>query len=71
MDELDPPGNESADEFAARPWIGVHFDCCGVYQRIYRRPGDAAYRGACPRCCRPLVVPVGPRGTTQRVFRAS
>jgi len=54
-----------------RRWIGVHFDCCGVYSRIYRSPTDDAYEGRCPRCAGRLRVAVGPGGTTQRIFRAS
>lgn len=53
-----------------RPYIGVLFECCGVYARIYRAATDAAYRGRCPRCLRPLIVPVGPDGTHERIFRA-
>jgi hypothetical protein len=53
-----------------QPWIGVQFDCCGVYVRIYRRPDGATYAGHCPRCLRRAEVRVGPGGTTQRIFRA-
>lgn len=54
-----------------RPWIGVHFECCGVYSRIYRCAAGDAYEGRCPRCAGRLHVAVGPGGTTQRIFRAS
>jgi hypothetical protein len=53
-----------------RTWLGIQFDCCGVYARIYRLPDSTAYVGACPHCRRTLRVPIGPGGTSQRIFRA-
>ncbi|MCK6485554.1 MAG: hypothetical protein L6R00_15605 [Phycisphaerae bacterium] len=53
-----------------RRWIGIYFACCGVYARVYRDPHESCYRGACPRCRRSVQVPVGPHGTSQRLFRA-
>jgi hypothetical protein len=68
-DSDEPPGARAAS--SDRPWIGVHFDCCGVYARVFRDRAAAAYVGACPRCRRSLRVPIGPEGTSQRLFRAS
>jgi hypothetical protein len=56
---------------AGRPYLSVHFACCGVYQRIYRAADGAAYRGRCPRCGVPVNFPVGPGGTSARSFRVS
>ncbi len=61
---------ESGQQQGARPWIGVQFECCGVYLRIYRNRQGTAYEGRCPRCNRPLSVKIGPGGTTNRMFRA-
>jgi hypothetical protein len=55
---------------AGRPFIGVLFDCCGVYARVYRQPDERVYQGRCPRCLRVLSVRVAPNGTTTRLFRA-
>ena len=55
---------------AQRPFLGIHFRCCGVYGRIYRSPDRPAYEGRCPRCGRRVQVPVGPRGTRRRFFAA-
>ena len=53
-----------------RAWIGVQFECCGTYSRIYRNPEGTAYKGHCPRCSKPVRVKVGPGGTHSRMFRA-
>jgi hypothetical protein len=54
----------------ARPYLGVHFDCCGTYARIYRNRDRTAYEGRCPRCLGRLRVPIGRNGTDARFFRA-
>jgi len=56
---------------AGRPFIGVYFECCRVYARIYRQPNEKEYRGRCPSCLRAVRVRVGPEGTDARLFRAS
>ncbi|NLX14963.1 MAG: hypothetical protein GXY44_15115 [Phycisphaerales bacterium] len=53
-----------------RPWIGVQFECCDVYARVYRNQEATAYVGRCPRCLRKVQVRVGPGGTDTRMFRA-
>ena len=54
----------------ARPWVGVRFDCCGVYTRVYRNAEGTAYEGRCPRCLGPIRLRVGPGGTSSRFFMA-
>jgi hypothetical protein len=53
----------------SRPWLSVHFACCGVYQRIYRAADGTHYAGACPRCGGKIRFNVAPGGTATRFFR--
>ncbi len=52
----------------ARPWIGVRFDCCRVYARVSRAPGETRYRVVCPRCGRRAVIEVRKDGVDCRFF---
>ena len=53
-----------------RSFLSVHFECCNVYQRVYRHADATAYVGFCPRCGRKVVVGIGPEGVDARFFRA-
>ena len=55
-------------KLSARPFLSVQFDCCGVYQRIYRDPDGQHYTGRCPRCGLPVRFKVGDGGTDSRFF---
>jgi hypothetical protein len=54
-----------------RPWVGIHFECCDVYTRVYRDLDAPQYRGRCPRCGRPVTLRVDPDGVSARIFRAT
>lgn len=59
--EIDPPG---------RPFLGIRFDCCRTYGRIYRNDEKTAYVGRCPKCLARVSVPIGSGGTSSRFFSA-
>ncbi len=52
-----------------RNFLGILFECCGVYGRIYQNKDSTAYVGRCPKCMRNIKVPIGKNGTDQRFFR--
>lgn len=64
-----PQGSEQPA--GPRRFVGVRFDCCGVYARIYVNRDGTAYEGRCPRCARPIHLKIGPGGTDCRFFIAS
>jgi hypothetical protein len=66
-----PPSTGEPAGAVSRKWVGVRFDCCGIYSRIYRDSEDTAYVGRCPRCQRQVRIAIGPGGTSDRLFRAT
>ncbi|MFQ5489575.1 MAG: hypothetical protein ACE5GE_02535 [Phycisphaerae bacterium] len=64
-------GDEFCTKSGERPWLGIHFDCCGFYTRIYRNAEGTAYVGWCPGCQRRIRVKVEAGGRSERFFRAS
>lgn len=53
-----------------RRFLGIAFDCCRVYAAIYPNREGTAYVGNCPKCARPIKIPIGPGGSDTRFFRA-
>ena len=58
------------DNTQSRPFLGISFECCKVYSRIYLNKAGSAYVGWCPRCAKQVRVRVDPRGSDQRFFEA-
>ena len=59
-----------ANEPKSRPFLGIRFDCCRTYGRIYRSDMGMYYQGRCPKCMKVLTVRVGSGGTSKRFFNA-
>ena len=51
-----------------RDFIGVMFECCNVYSRVYINKDQTAYTSRCPRCGRPLYIKISPDGSDSRFF---
>jgi hypothetical protein len=61
---------EPKKERKERKFIGVHFKCCNVYQRVYLNPMGTGYWGACPRCGKQVRFVIGSGGSDERFFEA-
>ncbi len=66
-----PERRPGSDSPATKCFVGVRFECCRVYARIYINSAGAAYEGHCPRCCRRVRFRVGPGGSDARFFTIS
>ncbi len=50
-------------------FLGVMFECCNVYGRLYKNKQGTHYEGKCPRCLKPVKIRIGEGGTTNRFFK--
>jgi PHP family Zn ribbon phosphoesterase len=49
--------------------LGIKFNCCSVYNRIYINRAGTHYEGACPKCGRKIKIGIDPgRGVSSRFF---
>ncbi|MDA0692758.1 MAG: hypothetical protein O3A78_04020 [Nitrospinae bacterium] len=53
-----------------KKFLGILFDCCNVYRRIYINKEKNAYEGRCPHCYREVRVLIGSDGSSSRFFNA-
>ncbi len=66
----DPNDRPPAPEKKVRPFLGIRFECCRTYGRIYRNQEKTAYQGRCPKCHAKVSVPIGEGGSSSRFFNA-
>jgi len=64
-------GKQPSPERASRPYLGLRFDCCGVYVRAYRNHEGSAYVARCPRCGGAVRIRIGAEGVSARFFRVT
>jgi len=64
-EEQNPPEKKERRKF-----IGVKYNCCNIYVRIYANKEGTAYEGRCPKCFRPVKFKIGEGGTDHRFFEA-
>ena len=58
-------------EPGSKPFLGIVFDCCGVYARVYVNRDGTAYTGRCPRCGKSIVVRIAEDGSADRFLRVT
>ena len=46
-----------------RDFIGVQFDCCKTYTRVYLKDGGRSQIAHCPKCGKPFTIRFSPSGT--------
>ena len=66
----DVPRPGAAKPAGGGKFLGVHFECCDIYRRIYPNREQTAYVGHCPRCAKRVEFKIGHGGTDSRFFRA-
>ena len=54
-----------------RPYIGIRWECCKVYSRIYLNHKGRAYVGWCPKCGKRVQLDLSPTGSKNRFFHVS
>ena len=55
-----------------RKFLGIWFECCHVYGRLYKNKQGTHYYGRCPKCLRSVKVRIGgSEGTNRRFFRGN
>ena len=63
---------DNKDSLPKRKFIGVWFECCHAYGRLYKNKDGTIYRGRCPKCLRSVQVRIdsgSDKATNRRFFR--
>jgi hypothetical protein len=62
---------QSTDQPAHREFLGINFECCRVYSRIFINDEETKFQGNCPRCGKFVQFEIDPNGTDARFFDVS
>ena len=62
------PDDKPSQNRRQRPFIGLRWDCCGRYTRVYRHVDGTHYKGRCPGCGKSVRIEVDSGGTSSRFF---
>jgi len=62
------PDDKRSQDNRQRPFIGLRWECCGLYTRVYRHLDGTHYPGRCPGCSKSVRIEVGSGGTSSRFF---
>ena len=57
-------------EEGKKKFLGIMFECCNIYKRVYVNKEGNAYEGRCPKCLAEVKVRIGVDGSDNRFFRA-
>ena len=63
---------EQEYDSAKRKFLGIWFECCHTYGRLYKNNAGTHYVGRCPRCLRSVKVRIDTNSesaTNRRFFR--
>ena len=63
---------DNQEQSNKRKFIGVWFECCHAYGRLYKNKEGTEYFGRCPKCLRSVRVPINSnseKATNRRFFR--
>jgi len=61
--------SKEEDKPQGRPYIGVQFECCNVYTRVYRPEHRNFYLARCPKCGKSVRFEVSEGGSQSRIWR--
>ena len=62
---------DKSEQVTKRAFLGIWFECCHTYGRLYKNKKGTEYVGRCPKCLRSVRVKIGGEGTSRRFFRGS
>ncbi len=51
-----------------REFVGIFWECCKVYSRIYLNSRGTAFVGWCPKCARRVQMNISQSGSKSRFF---